>query len=543
VRNRYLDLLRAAAIVRVIVYHLFGWPWLSIAFPAMGVMFALAGSLAAASLDKRPAGKVVVSRLRRLLPPMWLLGLIAVPVMLVAGWAHETGGEHPFSLPRLAFWIFPISDPPGSDKGIDTWETLWYIRAYVWFVLLSPALYPLYRRIGWAAVAAPIALIGVLDLTGFELPAAADAVMWDIVTYGACWLVGFAHHDGRLARVKVWQIVPIAAVLGAAGLYWIAGHQGDEPWDLNDVSEAQALWSFAFVLLALRWQPRMGWLARVKPLDGAVTLLNARAVTIYLWHNIAIAVIWPVLVVLALDDVPARMEGITELVTALGLTLVAVLLFGWAEDLAAKRRPRIWPARTQALLPETPPDEPAPLLIDAGDVPVRDNGRRTGAAAAMSAMPRNSGAAAAMSAMPRNSGAAAAMSAMPRNWPPLPRTARTGDDWPAATGGQSASVGEFAVHGWQGRHSADGGTRDLGLPVAGRRVEPMPGEPAAAPGLQLAGEALAGEALAGEALAGEALAGEVLAPGAPGTPVIPWAAGRPGNETPDWFLHRREHQD
>ena len=41
-RNRYLDLLRAAAIGRVIVYHLFGWPWLTIVLPAMGVMFALA---------------------------------------------------------------------------------------------------------------------------------------------------------------------------------------------------------------------------------------------------------------------------------------------------------------------------------------------------------------------------------------------------------------------------------------------------------------------------------------------------------------------
>src|SRR6187402_3917737 len=95
VRNRYLDLLRAAAIVRVIVYHLFGWPWLSILLPAMGVMFALAGSLTAASLDKRAAGPVITSRLRRLLPPLWLLGLIAVPIMIYLGWAGEEDGEHP----------------------------------------------------------------------------------------------------------------------------------------------------------------------------------------------------------------------------------------------------------------------------------------------------------------------------------------------------------------------------------------------------------------------------------------------------------------
>jgi len=37
-RNRYIDTLRAAAIVRVIVYHAIGWAWLTLVLPAMGVM-------------------------------------------------------------------------------------------------------------------------------------------------------------------------------------------------------------------------------------------------------------------------------------------------------------------------------------------------------------------------------------------------------------------------------------------------------------------------------------------------------------------------
>jgi peptidoglycan/LPS O-acetylase OafA/YrhL len=344
VRNRYLDLLRAAAIARVIVYHLFGWPWLSLLLPAMGVMFALAGSLTAASLDKRPPAKVITSRLRRLLPPLWLLGLIAVPVMLYAGWAHEHG-DTALSVPRLLFWVLPLGDPPGSDKGIDAWEPLWYIRAYLWFVLLSPALYLAYRKLGWAAVAAPIVAIAVLDKTGFSLPDTADAAMWDFVTFGACWIAGFAHHDGRLARTRPGLVVAGAVALGAAALYWLTGHQGEDPWDLNDVTEAQALWSLAFVLVALRWQPPMTWLARIRPLDAAVSFLNARAVTIYLWHNIAIAAIWPVLTVVALDDL-GRLDGPMDLAAAVLLTLLAVLAFGWVEDLAARRRPRLWPVGT-----------------------------------------------------------------------------------------------------------------------------------------------------------------------------------------------------
>jgi hypothetical protein len=186
--------------------------------------------------------------------------------------------------------------------------------------------------------------------------------MWDFATYGACWIAGFAHHDGRLARVRPSFVVLGAVVLGGAALYWLQGHPGEDGYDLNDVSESQALWSLAFVLLVLRWQPPMGWLARVRPLDGMVTLLNARAVTVYLWHNIAIAAVWPVLTVLALDDLGA-LDGPVDLVAALVLTAGCVLAFGWVEDLAARRRPRLWPWTERPARPaaaEAVPPHPTP---------------------------------------------------------------------------------------------------------------------------------------------------------------------------------------
>ncbi|MBB4744336.1 peptidoglycan/LPS O-acetylase OafA/YrhL [Actinoplanes octamycinicus] len=347
-RNRYLDLLRAAAIVRVIAYHLFGWSWLSIVMPAMGVMFALAGSLTAASLERRPANRVVTSRLRRLLPPLWLLGLIAVPVMIALGWAQEEDGEHPFTPWKLAFWILPLGDPPGSELGIDSWEPLWYIRAYVWFILLSPILWFVWKRLGpacWLLVLTPIAAIVLLDKTGFGLPETADVVMWDFVTYAACWIMGFAHRDGRLAKLRPATVLTLAVAMGGAALYYQSGHQGEDAWDLNDVSESQSLYSLAFVLLALRWQPGMAWLSRIRPLDRAVTLLNARAVTVYLWHNLAIAAIWPVLTFLTLDELGHLEKPVTFGMTLL-LTGLAVVLFGWVEDLAAQRRPRLWPDTT-----------------------------------------------------------------------------------------------------------------------------------------------------------------------------------------------------
>ncbi|MFC4071281.1 acyltransferase family protein [Actinoplanes subglobosus] len=359
-RNRYLDTLRAAAIVRVVVYHHFGWAWLSLALPAMGVMFAVAGSLTAASLDRRPAGTVVLSRLRRLLPPLWLLGAVVVPAMIGTGWAEEDG-EHPYSPARLLLWVLPLADPPGSDTAIDAWEPLWYIRAYLWFVLLTPLLYALWKRVGWVLVALPVAGIAVLDKTGFALPDAADSAMWDLVTYGACWILGFAHRDGRLARLHPAIAVWGAVGLGAAALYWQSGHQGEDAWDLNDVSESQALWSLAFVLVVLRWQPDMTRLARIRPLDRLVSMLNGRAVTIYLWHNIAIAAIWPVLEFSGHDDLGRFEQPITLAMTFL-LTGVAVVAFGWVEDLAAGRAPRLWPAYRpprEPIAPERPAGGPS----------------------------------------------------------------------------------------------------------------------------------------------------------------------------------------
>src|ERR1700742_3041758 len=88
-RERWLDLLRAIALGRVIIYHLVGAAWLSLLFPSIGVMFALAGSLTRRSLSRPPAVKVVGRRLRRLLPPLWLMGAILIPIMLWQGWARE----------------------------------------------------------------------------------------------------------------------------------------------------------------------------------------------------------------------------------------------------------------------------------------------------------------------------------------------------------------------------------------------------------------------------------------------------------------------
>src|ERR1700730_715398 len=153
-RNRYFDLLRAIAIIRVVVYHSTELAFLSIVFPSMGVMFALGGSLMAASLDKR-GPRAVVGRIRRVLPPYWMLALAFVPAMLLTGLPLDWD---------LIYWVVPLQDPPMTWWGFGALLTLWYLREYVWFVLLSPGALWLFRRWPLPTVMAPFIILVISEL-------------------------------------------------------------------------------------------------------------------------------------------------------------------------------------------------------------------------------------------------------------------------------------------------------------------------------------------------------------------------------------------
>ncbi len=368
-RDRYLDLLRSIALVRVVVYHLFGWAWLTVLFPSMGVMFALAGSLMARSLN-RPAWGVIRGRVRRLLPPLWAFSALVLALMFAGGWNPTKDPDHggSWALLDLVNYIVPIGAPPfpwhiGSQSGLleDTWAVqaagpLWYLRAYLWFVVASPLLLWAFRRAPWPTLLAPLGLTAVVGTGLVTIPGETGNAVTDFAVYGSCWVLGFAHHDGFLAKIPRYVSVSCSSLLMAFGLWWASGHLGPDGWDLNDIPLAQATWSFGFVVILLQYSPSWQELpGRLAKWDKLVTLSNNRAVTIYLWHNLLIMATVPILDHLyelpfmqsergtaALDS--TYMIWMFFLVWPLiGLMVMAV---GWVEDLAAKRRPRLWPNGT-----------------------------------------------------------------------------------------------------------------------------------------------------------------------------------------------------
>ncbi|GAB3185783.1 peptidoglycan/LPS O-acetylase OafA/YrhL [Micromonospora palomenae] len=337
-RNRYLDLLRFLAIIRVVVYHVTGWASLTLVFPAMAVMFALAGSLMAASLD-RSGPAALLRRLRRLLPSLWVVAVVLVPAMLMTGLPLG---------PKVLLWLFPVADPPANHWGALALSPIWYLRDYLWFLLASPVALWLFRRAPVATLALPYALLLVIEL---GLLPAAPVPLREFGVYFGAWLLGFAHHDGLLRRLTNRVLLPTALALAGAGAAWIVTHPGPRGFDLNDIDLGNALWSAAFILVLLGRAPATAhWIERSPVFSRAVTVLNRRALTVYLWHMSFVVLLTPLVDVVGWSHEDPLGLAI-RVVLVFALVGVVTLLVGWVEDVAARRRPELVPGGRRAARP------------------------------------------------------------------------------------------------------------------------------------------------------------------------------------------------
>ncbi|MFD6755549.1 acyltransferase family protein [Micromonospora gifhornensis] len=337
-RNRYLDLLRFLAIVRVVVYHVTGWASLTLLFPAMSVMFALAGSLMATSLH-RSGPTAVGRRLRRLLPSLWVVAAIFVPAMLLTGLPLT---------PKVLLWLFPVADPPANYWGALALSPIWYLRDYLWFVLASPVALWLFRRYPLPTLLAPYCLLLAIELGIYPN---APGVLREFGLYFGAWLLGFAHQAGMLRRLANRVLVPTVLALAVTGGAWLLAHPGPRGYDLNDNPLGNALWSAAFILVALGRAPSSAdWVDRNPVFGRAVTVLNRRALTVYLWHMAFVVALTPLVDVFGWSHQDLLGLAIRVILVFL-LVGVVTALVGWVEDVAAGRPPELIPGGRHHAVP------------------------------------------------------------------------------------------------------------------------------------------------------------------------------------------------
>ncbi len=303
-RERYVDLLRAVAILIVVVGHwlavtltvrdgrLIGghvlaaapWThWLTWVVQVMALFFVVGGYANAASWDahRDRGGRYtawLLHRAGRLLRPT--TAFVAVGVAAAA--AARLAGADP-GLVATAAWLAPIA--------------LWFLAVYLAVIVAAPALLGLHRRHGLAVIAAAtvaVVLVDVLRL-GYGVPLV-GLLNWALV-WGVLHQLGYAWRDGTLTRR------PLPAVLGGGGLAVLVALVTVGPYPVSMVGvpgatlqnsgpPSLALLALSFaqtgVALLLR-RPLTGWLQRPR-VWLVVVAVNRVAMRLYLWHMVPVVI-------------------------------------------------------------------------------------------------------------------------------------------------------------------------------------------------------------------------------------------------------------
>ncbi len=304
-RNRYVDFLRAASILVVVLGHwLVAAPyvdsqgaslghlldeapwtrWLTWVVQVMPTFFLVGGFANATSWQSARAkgasyAEWLDGRTRRLIEPM--LPLLLVWIALAA--AARLAGVAP-TIVRL-----------GSQVAL---VPTWFLAVYLGVLTLVPASHAAWRRWGFVSFAAPAAATVAVDIAAFTL--GASWLRW--VNYACVWVavhqLGYAWQAGRLVGVRramAWAAGGLAGLAAALALgpYPISmvGVPGQEL--SNTLPPTFVLFAFAVVQVGLVVLCE-GWVRRW--LDGerrwaGVVLVNANIMTLYLWHSTALVLL------------------------------------------------------------------------------------------------------------------------------------------------------------------------------------------------------------------------------------------------------------
>ena len=345
-RDPLVDGLRSVALGRVVLWHAFAAPWLSWVFPAMPVMFFLAGSVLASSVTAVVAAGPVdrlsslARRLGRILIPFWVYSLgvlVALTIAARLGVDIESGAGDAGSWSTALSVLVPLHHTSG------TWLTghLWYLADYLLLLVLLPVALRLARRIATVITTALLGLVALEVGPLLGLPALTGAARigtGDLLCYGLFAVLGIAWAQRRPGPAAGHRAAARAAGGGALiALSLLAAPFVPLPrGSLNESYLLLAVAALGWLLVIAAVEP---WLRRVAALPRVATTsraISARALTVYLWH--------PAAILLALAVAPdGALRVPSVLVLTVLLTGTAVMTLGWVEDLAARRPPRLWP--------------------------------------------------------------------------------------------------------------------------------------------------------------------------------------------------------
>lgn len=342
-RDRYVDFLRAASILVVVVGHwtialivredgvirstsaigkspgLWMATWVCQVMPVFFFVGGYANFVAYRSAKGKgqSVGEFIKGRLRRLLIPFAALLGVWTVVQIVLH-LTATGGE---TGPRFGdFVLLRGVRPPGQTIPFGP---LWFLAVYVVVVCICPATIWLHERFGRWVPAVMIAGAVLVDVVGFIGGLKGVRYLNAVFVFLLPHQLGHFYGDGSLERVRR-STYAVTAAIGLGGLVlmtnpWLWKLFGDRRFDWFDgighyprsllgtdvekVSNAYpptvcfmlvGFWLISLVLLARPAMTR--WLS--KPGPWRLTIAgNAWIMTLFLWHMtaylLAILLLWP----------------------------------------------------------------------------------------------------------------------------------------------------------------------------------------------------------------------------------------------------------
>ena len=303
-RDRYVDFLRAWAIVLVVLGHWLitalvrepdgritapellatvPWTqWLTLAFQIMPLFFlagghAGGGSWARAQAAGDTAAGWLARRALRLLLPT---GVYSALVLLAVGICSAVGVD-PDTL-ALVGWAMAMQ--------------FWFLPVYLLLSALTPPLYAAHRR--WGLLVPPVMGAMALLVDGLVLTVHAPQVgLLDyVLVWGVACQLGFCWRDGLLTRSR---LVPLVMASGGAVAFAalvtlgpfpvsLILVTGQTPSNTDPPSAAMLAWVVTQVGLCLLVAPAVRRLLERERVWRVVRPVGAVSMTLYLWHMLPV---------------------------------------------------------------------------------------------------------------------------------------------------------------------------------------------------------------------------------------------------------------
>ena len=297
-RDAALDGLRALAILRVITWHASGWSWTTWVISSVPAMFVVTGALLARSLQKGSAFHVLWKRFKRLLVPLWCYSIVVYALSLY------------FQVRTSAVWTFflPFNQPTSLIASQWFTSAMWYLRAYVWVLVLAPFIYALTRR--WKSLIPAVGIVAVVafgiwntDTTGFSW------AVGDILLYSTCTAAGMAWLVHGRPSARTLHFAAVAFLAAACG--WLLYRQ---PLD-GVVNNDHVLHLFVggfWTALLLHFPNTLSSFSTT----AVSRFLNKYPLSVYLWHSMAAWFFWQL--------VPKKIPTDLRILLIVGLTFAAL---------------------------------------------------------------------------------------------------------------------------------------------------------------------------------------------------------------------------